>query len=64
MKKFGFFVFACALGSSYAMASSGSTQAYDCEGRCEAALERCRQSQPQPNYCYTNYLRCIKPCRN
>ncbi|UMR32726.1 hypothetical protein MJ904_11495 [Massilia sp. MB5] len=54
-KKLGLFIFACAMGSSYAFADN-------CEVSCERRMERCEASSTPRAVCHNEYARCIKRC--
>lgn len=55
LKKLGLFIFACAMGTSYAFADN-------CEVSCDRRLERCELTKPRA-VCNAEYDRCIRHCR-
>ncbi|AKU22488.1 hypothetical protein MJ904_11500 [Massilia sp. MB5] len=60
LKKLGFFFFACAAASSYAMADGSEAE---CREQCLIERNACMESNPRPSVCFTPYRVCINKCR-
>lgn len=58
LKKIGFFIFAMALGSGYALAADD-----DCAALCYDAYQSCLDNGwPKPPTCGRNYKQCLAYC--